>query len=112
MQYVARRRLRLNGRVYEAQQVIPDDQLPSAAKLGSLQRVGYIVQSPEVGEVVGSDSPSAPPPEVPISEGPSDLPNLDDLTVPKLRKLCEQRGLDKDGKRAELVDRLLQSVAT
>lgn len=110
MQYVARRRLRLNGVVYEAQQAIPDNQLPSAAKLGSLQRVGYIVQSPEVGEVAVS-SPSDPQPEIPISEGVGDLPNLDDLKVPQLRKLCEERGLTKSGSRAELVDRLTESAA-
>ncbi|MDX2466304.1 MAG: SAP domain-containing protein [Acidimicrobiia bacterium] len=112
MQYVARRRLRLNGIQYEAQQVIPDDQLPGVAKLGSLQRVGYIVTVPGAGGVPAAPQSPPTPPDVaeaptPVDVEPAEVtPSLQDLKVPQLRKLLKERGLPTSGDKKTLIGRL------
>lgn len=110
MNYVARRKIRLNGEQYEPGAIIPPARLPGTAKLGSLVRVGYLVASPEGGQGAAPVSPESSPLSSTTDEAPESaaapLPALGDLKVPQLRKLCSKKGLDSKGKRAELIERL------
>jgi hypothetical protein len=112
MPYVARRKLRLNGRVYQASEPIPEDELPNVSKLGSLIRVGYLVQQ---DTQVGQASVSAPPSEVvdpPIDTLEAQaLPDpgeadLSGLKIAKLRSLAKEQGIPTSGTKKDLIQRL------
>ena len=71
--------------------------------LNDLMKAGYVVPAEAEAEAqTNSDSED----EAALMEGTLDAEELEGMTVPALRALAKQMGLDDTGKKADLIERI------
>jgi len=73
---------------------------------------GYVVIEPTDLEVTpGTElTPEEAPPAAPEEKAPSAREELEAKTVPELREIAKKHGLSGDGKKAEIIDALLEAA--
>lgn len=74
--------------------------------LNDLMKVGYVVPAEAEAESRNSQTNSDSEGEGVLLEGTLDTEELEGMTVPALRALAKQMGLDDAGKKADLVKRI------
>lgn len=70
--------------------------------LNDLMKAGYVVPAEAEGRNPQTDSED----EAALMEGTLDAEELEGMTVPALRALAKQMGLDDTGKKADLIERI------
>lgn len=74
--------------------------------LNDLMKAGYVVPAEAEAESRNSQTNSDSEGEGVLLEGTLDTEELEGMTVPALRALAKQMGLDEAGKKADLVKRI------
>lgn len=74
--------------------------------LNDLMKAGYVVPAEAEAESRNSQTNSDSEGEGVLLEGTLDTEELEGMTVPALRALAKQMGLDDTGKKADLIERI------
>lgn len=74
--------------------------------LNDLMKAGYVVPAEAEAESRNSQTNSDSEDEAALMEGTLDAEELEGMTVPALRALAKQMGLDDTGKKADLIERI------
>ena len=74
--------------------------------LNDLMKAGYVVPAEAEAEAESRNPQTNSEDEAALMEGTLDAEELEGMTVPALRALAKQMGLDDTGKKADLIERI------
>lgn len=74
--------------------------------LNDLMKAGYVVPAEAEAEAEGRNPQTDSEDEAALMEGTLDAEELEGMTVPALRALAKQMGLDDTGKKVDLIERI------